>query len=107
MCMVSLRAMSIRALHNDLNPQHRSGDPFDGPVVLFNDVVEVLALTQQDVDASGSLDAFNGGRAGSVEQWNSMNQPIDLFINHDNQSLPHAFYLQRVAWRYEAWSKRR
>jgi hypothetical protein len=40
--------------------------PLDGPVVLLDDVVEVLVLTHQDIDASVSLDTFNGGRVGAA-----------------------------------------
>ncbi|OYT88798.1 MAG: hypothetical protein CFE43_20585, partial [Burkholderiales bacterium PBB3] len=32
---------------------------------------------------------------------------IDLFIIHDNQSLSHALYPERVVWRYETWSSER
>jgi hypothetical protein len=43
-----------------LEPEHRSGDPFDCPVVLLNDVIQVFALAQQDTNAGISLDTFNG-----------------------------------------------
>jgi len=34
-----------------LESHHWALDPFDGPVVSLNDVVEVSALTHQDIDA--------------------------------------------------------
>jgi hypothetical protein len=40
--------------------QHRAREPFDGPVVLLDDVVQILALTELDIGAGVSLDAFNG-----------------------------------------------
>jgi len=42
--------------------EYRSGDPFDSPVVLLDDVVQVFTLAQNDIDASVSLDVCNGGR---------------------------------------------
>ena len=38
----------------------RPGDPFDGPMVLLDYVVQVIVLTHQDVNTGVSLDAFNG-----------------------------------------------
>ena len=38
----------------------RLGDPFDGPIVLLDYVVQVIVLTHQDVNTGVSLDAFNG-----------------------------------------------
>src|SRR5450631_4801966 len=35
----------------DLEPQHRSNDPFDSAMILLDDIVEVLALAQFDVAA--------------------------------------------------------
>jgi hypothetical protein len=49
-----------------LEPQHRSGDSFDGPVILLDDVVQVFVLTHQDIDASVSPYAFNGRRVGAT-----------------------------------------
>lgn len=49
-----------------LEAQHRPGDPLDGPVVLFDDVVEVFVLTHQDVDTGVSLDTFNGCGVGAT-----------------------------------------
>src|SRR5665647_3232387 len=36
-----------------------------------------------------------------------MNPPriIDLSVIHDSHMSPHALYLQRVVWRYQAWSR--
>ena len=49
-----------------LESEHRSCDCLDCPVILLDDVVEVLVLAHQDVDTGVSLDAFNGGRVGSA-----------------------------------------
>ena len=49
-----------------LEPEHRSGDSFDGSVVLPGDVVEVFVLTHQDIHASVSLDTFNSSRVGAA-----------------------------------------
>jgi hypothetical protein len=49
-----------------LESEYRSGDSFDGPVVLLDDVVEVFAFTHQDIDASVSLDALNGCCVGAT-----------------------------------------
>lgn len=43
-----------------LEPQHRSGYPFDRPVVLLDDVIEVFALAHQDINAGVRFHAFNG-----------------------------------------------
>ena len=45
-----------------LEPQHGPHDAFDRPVVLLDDVVEVLDLTHLDVRAGVSLNAFDGRR---------------------------------------------
>ena len=49
-----------------LESKHRLGDPFDGPVVLFDDVVQVLVLSHQDAETGVGLDTFNGGRIGTA-----------------------------------------
>lgn len=49
-----------------LESEHRPGDAFYGPVVLLNAVIAVFVLTHQDIDASVSLDTFNGGRIGAT-----------------------------------------
>ena len=49
-----------------LEAQHRPGDPLDGPVVLFDDVVEVFALAHQAIDAGVSLNAINGCCVGAT-----------------------------------------
>lgn len=45
-----------------LETQHRSRNPLDGTVILFDDVVEIFILAHQDVNTGVSLDTFNGGR---------------------------------------------
>lgn len=40
-------------------------DPCNAPVVLFDDVVEVFVLAQQDIDAGIGLDAIDGRRVGA------------------------------------------
>jgi hypothetical protein len=49
-----------------LEPQHRSGDSFEGPVIRLDEVVQVFVLTHQDIDASVSLYAFSGRRVGAT-----------------------------------------
>ena len=39
----SISLMVTAAFSNRLNPQHRSNSLFDSPMVLFNEVVQVLA----------------------------------------------------------------
>ena len=51
--MVLMPEMVMRALQNDLT-QHRTSDPFDGAMVLRDDVVEVFALT---LSMAGHFDA--------------------------------------------------
>lgn len=58
MCIVSMPAMMMRALQNET--QHWSGDPFDRAMVLLDDVVEVFALVQQDINAGVRFHPFNG-----------------------------------------------
>jgi hypothetical protein len=49
-----------------LEPQHRSHDALDGPVVLLDDVVEVLVLAHFNVRAGVGLNALDGGRVGAA-----------------------------------------
>lgn len=49
-----------------LEPQHRSGDLFDGSMVLFDDGAQVLVLAHLDVNAGVSLDTFHTGRVGAA-----------------------------------------
>ena len=49
-----------------LETQHRSRNPFDGTVILFDDVVEIFILAHQDVNTGVSLDTFNDGRVGAT-----------------------------------------
>ena len=49
-----------------LESRHRLGDSFDTPVVLPGDVVQVFALSHQDVDTGVSLHAFNGRRISAA-----------------------------------------
>jgi hypothetical protein len=43
-----------------------SRDPLDGPVILFDAIVQTSILAHQDVDAGISFDASNGGRVGTA-----------------------------------------
>lgn len=43
-----------------LESEHDAGDSFDGSMVLLDDVVEVFALTHQDIDEGINLDTFYG-----------------------------------------------
>ena len=49
-----------------LESQHGSHDALDGPVVLLDDVVEVLDLTHLDVRAGIGLNALDGRRVGAA-----------------------------------------
>ena len=49
-----------------LETEHRSRDAFDGPVVLLNNTVEILRLTQHDGQTAVGLDADDGGRVGAA-----------------------------------------
>lgn len=49
-----------------LESEHGSGDPFDGPMILLNDVVQVFGLAHYDVNTDIPLDAFNGGRISAA-----------------------------------------
>ena len=49
-----------------LKSEYRLGDSFDGSMVLPGDVVEVFALTHQDINAGVSLDALNGCCVGAT-----------------------------------------
>ena len=49
-----------------LESEHGSGDPFDGPMVLLDDVVQVFGLAHYDVNTDIPLDAFNGGRISAA-----------------------------------------
>ena len=49
-----------------LESEHGSGDPFDGPMVLFDDVVQVFGLAHDDVNTGTPLDTFDGGRIGAA-----------------------------------------
>lgn len=66
------RLMCIVSIHEDSNtpkrlePAHRLGDSFDCPLVLLDDVVEVLFLTHQDIHTSICLDTFNCSRIGTA-----------------------------------------
>ena len=57
MCIVRMPTVSARSEMSE--PQHGSHDAFDGPVVLFEDVVEVLDLAHLDVRAGISLPEFD------------------------------------------------
>ena len=49
-----------------LETHHRPGDSLDRPVVLLDDVVEVLRLAHLDGQAAVGLDAHDGGRVGAA-----------------------------------------
>lgn len=49
-----------------LEAEHRPHDAFDGPMVLFDDVVQVLRLTHLDVRTGVGLNALDGGRVGTA-----------------------------------------
>ena len=44
--------------------EHGARDPFDGPMVLFDDIVEVLRLAHRDGKTGVGLDADDGGFVG-------------------------------------------
>ena len=47
-----------------LESQHGPCDPFNGPMVLFDDVVEILRLAHRDDNTTVGLDADDGGLVG-------------------------------------------
>ena len=47
-----------------LESQHRASDPFNCPMVLFDDVVEILRLAHRDSKTTVVLDADDGGLVG-------------------------------------------
>ena len=49
-----------------LETEHRSRDAFDSPVVVLNDIVEILCLTQRDGQTAVILDAEDSGRVGTA-----------------------------------------
>ncbi len=49
-----------------LEPHHGSGYSLNGPVVLFNDVVKILALTHLNVSAGVSDDTKDGCGIGAA-----------------------------------------
>ncbi len=49
-----------------LESEHRPHDPLDGPMVLFDDVVEVFRLAQLDVRAGVGTHAPDGRRVGAA-----------------------------------------
>ena len=50
MCIDSIPAIRARAAKS-LEPEHGSNDALDRPVILLDDVIEVLALPQLNVGA--------------------------------------------------------
>jgi len=46
--------------------QHRPHDPLDGPVVLLDEVVDVLRLAQPDVRTGVGAQALGGRRIGAA-----------------------------------------
>ena len=49
-----------------LESVHRACDSFDAPMVLFDDVVDVFVLAQQDILEGASRGAFNGRSIGTA-----------------------------------------
>jgi len=49
-----------------LEPEHGPHDSLDGPVILLDEVVEVLRLTHLDVGARVGADALDGCRVGAA-----------------------------------------
>lgn len=49
-----------------LESEHPSCNLLDGPVVLFDDIVQVFVLAHQDINAGVGLDSFNCGRVGAA-----------------------------------------
>ena len=49
-----------------LEPERRSSDSFDGPVILLHDIVQVFVLAHNEVDTDVSLDTFDGQRVDAV-----------------------------------------
>ena len=49
-----------------LEPEHRPHDPLDGPVILLDDVVEVLRLAQPDVCAGVGTRALGSRLVGTA-----------------------------------------
>src|SRR5450755_1550848 len=49
-----------------LEPEHGSHDALDGPVILLDDVVEVLALPHLDVGAGVGTNALDGSGVGAA-----------------------------------------
>ena len=49
-----------------LESEHRWRNPFDGTVILFNDIAEVLVLMHQDINAGVGLNAPNDRRVGAA-----------------------------------------
>ena len=62
--MVSIPAIA-RAVER-LESQHRPHDPFDGPVVLLDDVVQILDSPQFDVGTGVSPNALDGRLVGAA-----------------------------------------
>ena len=49
-----------------LESEHRARDPFNRPVGLLNDIVELVRLAHRDGKAGVGLDADDGGRVGTA-----------------------------------------
>jgi len=49
-----------------LEAHHRPNDPFDRPMVLLDDVIEVLRLAQLDIGAGVGTQPLDGGRVGAA-----------------------------------------
>ena len=47
-----------------LQSQHGPCDPFNGPIILFDDVVEILRLAHRDGKTTVGLNADDGGLVG-------------------------------------------
>jgi hypothetical protein len=53
-------------LPEGLEPQHRSHQPLDRPVILFNDVVERLDLVDLDNRVMVGIVAYDRRRVGAI-----------------------------------------
>ena len=58
--------MRILAQRKFLNPSMGRVTPFDGPMVLFDDIVEIRQLAQRDGKTTVGLDADDGRLVGSA-----------------------------------------
>ncbi len=65
MCISSTPLRMTRAVEI-LEPQHRPSDAFDGPMVLLNNIVEVLHLTDLDGRFALGVHRVQRGKIGTA-----------------------------------------